>query len=77
MEEYAEMSCVIDPESGRRLTWDMFGIAVLLIDLVMIPMQVFEIPETSALQFIGFTTLGYWTMDIFMSANSGYFTKDS
>lgn len=59
--------CIVHPSSKGRLMWDLMAMIVLMYDLVMVPMQVFDMPESSALEALAIVVSIYWTFDI--SAN--------
>jgi hypothetical protein len=67
---------VLKPDSSRRLVWDILGIFVLLLDLIWIPMQVFEPPDTLLIITLGWVSLLYWTLDVFVTFNTGFNTNE-
>jgi hypothetical protein len=71
--EHVNRSCLLDPSSHTKLTWDVIGIPVLAWDLITIPMQVFDIGDTPVMLFMGWVTLIYWTLDIPMTFSTGFF----
>ena len=49
---------------GRRLAWDLLAMLFLLRDLVMAPMQVFDLPYSGILFVTDLIVLVYWTIVI-------------
>lgn len=68
--------CMLDPSSSLRLTWDVIGIVVLTIDLVWIPMQVFDPPEVLFVMVLQWWSVLFWTLDIILSFNTGAHSKE-
>jgi len=66
---------VLRPEASRRMVWDLCGIGAVMIDLVWIPMQVFDPVGSAGIQAVGWLTLLYWTMDMIMTLNTGYYAE--
>jgi len=67
---------ILHPEGAQRLTWDVLGLFILLLDLIWLPMQVFDPPETTLVQCMGWLTLLYWTGDIIASCSTGFYTQE-
>lgn len=67
---------VMLPSSRPRLTWEMLGVPVLTYDLVLIPMQVFELPPSLVRDVVSWLTLLYWTCDLAATFFVGYYTHD-
>lgn len=54
----------IHPSSKRRLVWDLLAMVLLLFDMVVTPMLVFDIPDTIFTSAMAMTCTIYWTVDI-------------
>lgn len=67
---------VLNPSSHWKLVWDILGIPVLAWDLITIPMQVFNIGDTPVTIAMGWVTLIFWTIDIFVTFLTGFFDND-
>lgn len=65
---------VVSPSARTRLAWEMCGIPVLAYDLILIPMQVFELPPSSFTNIMALSTLLYWSCDLLASFFVGYYT---
>merc|ERR1719272_1842068 len=68
--------CMLKPGSYIRGFWDIFGIVVLMVDLIWLPMQAFHIESTFLLVFVNWTKMWYWSCDICFSFNTGFYSKD-
>lgn len=73
---FSRKGFIIHPTSPIRFAWETLGALMLLYDMLVIPLQVFEIPKNEFLETMGWTTLVYWTGDIFVSCFSGYYSRD-
>jgi len=72
----APSRCVLDPSDRSRLVWDLCGMALIFYDMFAIPFQLAFDPEPSlGLDVMGWIILIFWTADILMSFNTGYFHK--
>jgi len=60
------------PGSPARLTWDFFGAFLIFYDLIAIPMEFFNPPQTWYVEAIDWFTLLFWTANIFASFCVGY-----
>mmetsp|Transcript_51504 Transcript_51504/g.159789 ORF Transcript_51504/g.159789 Transcript_51504/m.159789 type:complete len:923 (-) Transcript_51504:195-2963(-) len=74
---------VTHPNAPRRILWDMFGIMLLMHDLVMLPMSVFNLGTeglgTSYEQFqeaFDLTSSVFWSTDMIVSFLTGYLTTE-
>jgi len=64
------------PNSLSRGCWDVMGIALLICDVVMIPMEFFEAEHTVASEMVNWTARLFWTLDVFGSFATGYTNKN-
>jgi len=67
---------VLHPLSLRRSLWDFTSLALVLYDMVMIPMGFFDPPETPFILAMVWITRCFWTLDMPMSFISGYVAHD-
>jgi len=65
----------MEPTSSSRMCWDVMAVFVLGVELLWIPLSVFEPPTTIASQTLAWTTLMYWTMDIFLTFNTSFYSS--
>jgi len=64
---------VISPTSHVRLSWDVLSFVAVTWDLVMLPLQVFELPPYFFLYVMQIAIAVFWTTDIFFSFMTGYY----
>jgi len=65
-------SCVIHPYHPARSFWDLASLFLVVYDMVMIPLSLFDLPETPFLEFMTWCTRLFWTADIPLTFFSGY-----
>lgn len=63
---------VIDPMSIWRHVLDVFCIAMVVFDLITLPLSVFNYDETEFAEHMRIITIVYWTFDMFSSFFGGY-----
>jgi len=66
---------VFSPTCRSRLVWDIIGMFLLVYDFVMIPIRLFESPETVFYALTDWATLLYWTFDMVFSTITGFVEK--
>lgn len=68
---------IMSPNSNQRLAWDLLGVAVLLYDVVTLPLTMaFGLSQVPALNYAGYISLLYWTLDFPASFCVGYMHGD-
>jgi len=67
---------ISDPASRLRICWNFLALAALGCDLVMVPLQLFDPPESQFDAVLGLTTLVFWNFDILANFLVGYWDKD-
>lgn len=76
LERKASRSClnnwVSHPNSKRRLAWDLLGMVFVGYDIIMIPLMVFEPPDTVLSKAIDRALIIFWTIDLPASFLVGY-----
>lgn len=73
MVTFIENQIVLDPQSRCRIMWAAIGVTLMLYDLVMLPMQAFELPENALSTFVAWFSQFFWTLDIFLSFFTGVY----
>lgn len=68
--------CVLRPDDPKRAAWDLGSLILVLYDMVMIPMGLFEPTETTFIKVMNWITRFYWTLDMPLSFLTGYVSKD-
>lgn len=63
---------VIHPNSPARLTWDFLALGLIFFDLVLIPLQVFDLPESDPIAVMNWVTLTFWTCEIPLMLVTGF-----
>jgi len=63
---------VLRPDSKPRLAWDLISVAVLLLDIILIPLMLLPPQEGEPLAGMGLFITSFWTTDILISFMSGY-----
>lgn len=67
---------VVHPHSKKRILWDVSSLALVIYDMIMIPMSAFNLPETLFLMFMDWTTRLFWTLDMGWSCCTGIVLQD-
>lgn len=67
--------CILDPQSPQRLFWMSIGMVLMVYDLIVLPMQAFELEDTPFL--IGVQWFGqiFWTCDIMVTFFTGVYVN--
>ncbi|CAK9091218.1 Potassium voltage-gated channel subfamily H member 2 (Ether-a-go-go-related gene potassium channel 1) (ERG-1) (Eag-related protein 1) (Ether-a-go-go-related protein 1) (MERG) (Voltage-gated potassium channel subunit Kv11.1), partial [Durusdinium trenchii] len=63
----------VHPSSRARIVWDFCAMFLLCYDLVIIPMQVFDMPDSAFLHLLSMVCTVYWTLDIVVSLNTAVY----
>lgn len=66
---------VARPGSTRQICWDLLSIACMFYDLLVVPMQVFDLPVTPGMRVVDTCTVGFWTLDIPNSFLTGFHSE--
>lgn len=66
---------ILDPASIKRLVWILVGMLLMLYDVIMLPMQVFDLPDHTFFDIAGYCTQIFWTVDIGVSFVTGVFVN--
>jgi len=67
---------VLDPNSAKRITWDIVSIIFVIYDMVMVPLQLLDLPQDPFIETMMWTTRLFWTLDIFLSFVTGVLKPD-
>jgi len=63
---------ILVPHSAARGAWDLSSVVLVLYDLITIPLQFMDPPETSISIGMSWLTRIFWTMDLVISCLTGY-----
>lgn len=66
---------MLHPAGVLRTTWNILVAMCLIHDLVVIPLYVFDIPDSSVLIALEWFTQLFWNIDIAMTVRTGYYYK--
>lgn len=66
---------IIHPGGNFRLIWNVMVALCLVHDLVVIPLYVFDMPDSPVLIFFEWCTQLFWNFDIALSMHTGYYYK--
>merc|ERR1719440_61891 len=80
LDEFAEAQkahrFIINPDSGVRIGWDLSSLFMVVYDVIMLPMAVFEIPANPFLAMMDWATRLFWTFDMGWSCCTGVVLSD-
>lgn len=68
----ARFSIIAYPAQKSRVCWDLFGGLLILYDLFVIPLKVFEYPETVFTDTMDWMTLSFWTLNVPATLTVGF-----
>eukprot|EP00440_Ansanella_granifera_P067009 gb/GFBE01072670.1/.p1 GENE.gb/GFBE01072670.1/~~gb/GFBE01072670.1/.p1 ORF type:complete len:672 (+),score=98.03 gb/GFBE01072670.1/:1-2016(+) len=63
----------LNPNSPARMIWDIISMTLLMWDLAYIPLQMFDPEDSDFTNAMGWITLIFWTLDVFMSNATGFY----
>ncbi|CAK9087509.1 unnamed protein product [Durusdinium trenchii] len=66
---------MIHPGGTFRMVWNILVALCLVHDLVVIPLYVFDIPDSAVLITLEWCTQLFWNFDILLSMHTGYYYK--
>jgi len=66
---------VVSPDAPARLCWDILGTLLIGWDVMTIPLQAFELPDTPFLFGMSWFVTVFWSIDIFLCFCVGYYHK--
>lgn len=67
---------IVHPNSIRRGTWEGISLALVIYDIIFIPMQLLEPPESVFTRAMEWVTRMFWTGDMAASLLTGFTTTD-
>mmetsp|Transcript_49125 Transcript_49125/g.114904 ORF Transcript_49125/g.114904 Transcript_49125/m.114904 type:complete len:754 (+) Transcript_49125:63-2324(+) len=67
---------MMEPTNKFRIFWDVLAAVFLTYDLCMIPMTVFDIPQSGFVFGMAVSIMFYWTLDIMLNFFVGYYRDD-
>jgi hypothetical protein len=76
VDEQPHSRFILNPDSLARISWDLSSLFMVIFDMIMVPMQVFEMPDHAFLVAMDWTTRVFWTTDMGWSCCTGVVLKD-
>jgi len=67
---------VLLPYSMRRGSWDICSLILVVYDMIVLPLEFFDLPESTPKTFFEWITRIFWTLDMGMSFITGFVTDD-
>ncbi|CAE8605010.1 unnamed protein product [Polarella glacialis] len=67
---------IVNPDSNQRIAWDLGSMALVVYDMIMVPMSVFDIPEGAFIVMMEWVTRLFWTFDMGWSCSTGIVQED-
>mmetsp|Transcript_63245 Transcript_63245/g.150853 ORF Transcript_63245/g.150853 Transcript_63245/m.150853 type:complete len:851 (-) Transcript_63245:131-2683(-) len=67
---------ILHPHSYKRVVWDFVSLFLVVYDMIMIPMSVFDMDDSTFLEFMEWTTRLFWTIDMPTSCITGIVQAD-
>ncbi|CAE6932383.1 KCNH7 [Symbiodinium natans] len=67
----------ITPGSKVRAIFDAIRMICVILDITVVPLQLFDLPRDTTLQAISLLTMTFWSLDILASFRTAYFEKGS
>lgn len=68
---------ILNPDSSRRVYWDILSLAMITYDIIFVPLEVcFILEETTFLAFLDWFSRIFWTLDMGMSCITGFVLSD-
>jgi len=65
--------CVLHPHGNARICWNVLCLLGIAFDVVMVPLETFDIPESRAFFVTEVLLAILWTVDMFLSMKTGFF----
>jgi len=66
---------VSPPDAVWKLVWDCVGMLLISWDMIMIPLQAFELPQSIFLNLMSWLITLFWTADILVSLRVGFYDR--
>jgi len=67
---------MMHPSSKQRVFWDLAGLLLIGYDCIMVPLDMFQLPQTAVLDVMAWIIRLYWTFNMVMSFLVGYMRDD-
>lgn len=67
---------VFEPNSAKRIIWDLLGLVLIFLDGVLLPFQLFDPPESTFTSTVFWIARIFWTVDLPLSFVTGILMAD-
>eukprot|EP00438_Fugacium_kawagutii_P014012 Skav204087 [mRNA] locus=scaffold3129:333999:334427:+ [translate_table: standard] len=74
-DEVPARSCVLHPGGSFRTVWNFSMALCVLYDLMVIPLNVFEVPSSVVIDMFDWMIQIFWNLDFFISFITGYYDQ--
>lgn len=64
---------VAHPSGPQRIAWNLNCLLLILYDIIMVPLQAFQLPSLLVLDLVEWMCTLCWTMDVLFSFRTGYY----
>lgn len=72
-EDLPDRSCVLHPGGSFRTAWNLSMAACVLYDLLVIPLNAFDVPKSVVLDMLDWLIQIFWNCDLLISFLTGYY----
>ncbi|CAE7890228.1 Cnga4 [Symbiodinium necroappetens] len=69
--------CMLHPSGGLRTSWNLLVALCVLYDLLVIPLAVFDLPESSLSQALDIGIQAFWNLDFGLAFLTGFYDQGS
>eukprot|EP00438_Fugacium_kawagutii_P001095 Skav236118 [mRNA] locus=scaffold1166:509950:511653:+ [translate_table: standard] len=73
--EVPARNCVLHPGGSFRTAWNLSMALCVLYDLMVIPLNVFEVPSSVVIDMFDWVIQIFWNLDLFISFITGYYDE--
>lgn len=67
---------IVHPSATSRTIWDFVSLALVLYDMLFVPMMLFSLPNNYFFRAVAWITRIFWTLDIPATITTGYITSN-
>eukprot|EP00930_Biecheleria_cincta_P021744 TRINITY_DN16016_c4_g1_i1.p1 TRINITY_DN16016_c4_g1~~TRINITY_DN16016_c4_g1_i1.p1 ORF type:complete len:885 (-),score=142.70 TRINITY_DN16016_c4_g1_i1:82-2736(-) len=76
LSRFIEKRCMLHPYSRQHVVWETLGLLLLLYDMTVVPLAIFEPDETDFTSLMTWAVRTFWTIDIAVSFLTGYLDQE-
>jgi len=73
--EISPSRCILHPSGTARTIWNVLTVIALVWDIIVIPMEFFDLPKTVLLSVLTWLTVLFWSVDMLFSFSTGIYRK--